>query len=89
MSDTMATAIVAVLVAIPPTLAAIAAYLRSRTNTTEVRSLSSRVNGRLDELLELTRTASYAKGLAAGKLVEFPPRSRPGEDDRPATGDRP
>ena len=47
---------VALIGAVPATLAAAAAFVK-------LRQVESRLDGRLDELLTITRTSSFAKGV--------------------------
>lgn len=60
MSETI---IVAVIAAIPTTLASIAAFLQSRKNTAKLAAIHVEINGRLTQLLELTGKASHAQGM--------------------------
>lgn len=70
MTDTVA---VACLVAIPPTIVALAGLIQTVRNgkkTTEVHNL---VNSRLDELLAATRLLSHAQGMADQRASQKEP----------------
>ena len=56
--------IVAMLVAIPPTLVAMAALIASLRNGKKTDAIHVLMNSRLDELLAATRRSSHAEGVA-------------------------
>jgi hypothetical protein len=56
---------VAVIISIAPTLAACTAAVLGYLNRTRLVKVEKQVNGRLTELLELTRRSSRAEGVKA------------------------
>lgn len=74
LSDPMSVAIASVLIAliagIPAIIAAIAGYrASSKANETnhKVEEVAHRIDGRMDEILELTRKVAHAAGVIEGK----------------------
>lgn len=61
MSDAV---IIAVIVAIPPTIAAIAAFLVSLRNSQKADAIHLLMNSRLDELLSATKILAHAQGVS-------------------------
>jgi hypothetical protein len=59
MTDAVKEALIA---ATPPTLVAIGAVILGWMNKTKLGNVEQKVDGRLTELLELTRKASHAEG---------------------------
>lgn len=59
--------VVAMIVAIPPTLGALLAYFQSRKNTKALDEVHITLNSRLTQLLEQTGKAARAEGKAEGK----------------------
>jgi hypothetical protein len=55
------------LVSIPPTIAALGALLLGWLNSRKLAKVETKVDGRLTELLELTRKSSHAEGVRDGK----------------------
>ncbi len=53
---------------VAPTIAAVAALISSLRNRSKIEQVHLAVNSRLDELLKLTKTSSYAEGKAAGEF---------------------
>ena len=58
---------VALISAIPPTLVALGAVFLGWMNRTKLEDVGQKVDGRLTELLDLTRKASYHEGVADQK----------------------
>lgn len=58
--------LLAAIVAVPPTLAALASLLSSWRNRQAIRQLSKDVDGRLSELLAMERREGYYEGLSDG-----------------------
>jgi hypothetical protein len=58
---------VALIVSIAPTIAALGAVFLGWMNRTKLEDVSMKVDGRLTELLELTRKSSHAEGVADQK----------------------
>ena len=54
---------VAVIAAVPPTLTAIVAVVLGFVNHNKLHDVGLRVDGRLTELLDLTRQSSHAEGV--------------------------
>ncbi len=69
MSDTVLTAII---VAIPPTLVALVAAIKSFRNGAAVEKVHIAINSRMDEMLKLTRTSSHAEGVLEEKKNPTP-----------------
>ena len=59
--------IVAIIVAIPPTLVAILALIQGMKNGRATEEIHLSVNSRMDELLAVTKGESHAEGLAQGR----------------------
>lgn len=59
--------IIAAISAIPPTLIGAAAYIQARKARAQSEETHHAVDGRMDELLELTRESSKAKGVLQQK----------------------
>jgi hypothetical protein len=59
MSDVV---IVAIVAAVPVTIAAILSAWVGLANRSKLGQVETRMDGRLDELLEITRTSSFAAG---------------------------
>ncbi len=57
----------ALIVAIPPTLMALAALIRSIRNGSEIQKVHVLINSRMESLLSLTRISSFAAGEKAEK----------------------
>ena len=79
MSDTI---VLAIIVALPPTivsLAALVASFRGQQQTREeYKQLHIKINSRMDELLDLTKASSRAEGILEGKEGK-----RPIEEEEP------
>jgi hypothetical protein len=58
---------IAIIVAFPPTIAALGAVYVSYLNRSKLGQVEKQMNGRLTELLDLTRKASLAEGIKEGK----------------------
>jgi hypothetical protein len=58
---------VAIIAAIPPTIVALWAVVLGWLNRKKLRDVGQSVDGRLTELLELTRTSSKAEGVLEQK----------------------
>lgn len=63
---------IALIVAIPPTLLALASFMVAVANLLATQSTHKAVNSRLTALLELTARASHAEGVALGKTPDRP-----------------
>ena len=80
-----ATVALAVIAAIPPTLAALAAFIKTIQSREAVSQIAERVNGQMDRLAEKAAEADYVRGeldahRAAGMI---PPATNP-PDEPPA-----
>ena len=71
--------IIAIITAVPPTLAALVSIWVSRINsrklnltTEKLNGISVTIDGRLSELLALTAKSSHAEGVVEGKLPQTP-----------------
>lgn len=58
---------IAIIAALPPTLAAVLAWAGSRRNSRQIQEIHVSVNSRLTELLALTAKSSHAAGEKAEK----------------------
>jgi hypothetical protein len=58
---------VAIIAAVPPTVVALGAVFLGWMNRTKLTDVGQKVDGRLTELLELTRKSSHAEGVRDGK----------------------
>ena len=61
---------VALIVSIAPTLAAIFGMVISIKNRSKLDQLSVNINGRLSELLEVSKRANHAEGMAQERKEE-------------------
>jgi hypothetical protein len=61
---------VALIAAVPPTLVALGALILGVLNRLGLANVSLKIDGRLTELLELTRKASHAEGVREQKQEE-------------------
>ena len=64
--STISTIIIAIIAAIPTTIASIAGLIVSLGNRHHVKALKITVDGRLTELLAVTKAAALAQGTAEG-----------------------
>lgn len=64
MSDAV---IIALIMGIPAMLLALGTFIVSMAGLRRTKTLETRINGRLTELLELTRDSEFAKGLKEGQ----------------------
>jgi hypothetical protein len=82
------TVIIALIVAIPPTIASIAALITSLKNRkkdvesraavkSDIRELTLKVNSRMDELLNTVRSASHAAGREELRLEQKKKKDQP------------
>lgn len=55
----------AIIIAVPPTLAALSSLFVSLVNRKKLQTVHLAMNGRLDELLAITRTLAHTEGMAA------------------------
>lgn len=62
--------IVALIAAVPPTIAAVASLLASRKNKEKIDVLHVRLNSRLDEMIEIVKKSSVAQGRQEQREVQ-------------------
>lgn len=62
--------LIALVVAVPPTAASLMAYVLTRYNSRQIKSLKVDVDGRLGQLIEVTRQAAQSEGEAKGAKDE-------------------
>jgi hypothetical protein len=58
---------IAIIAAVPPTVVALGAVLLGWMNRAKLENVGQKVDGRLTELLDLTRKSSHAEGVAEQK----------------------
>ncbi len=64
MTDATQTALI---VAVPPTILALGSLVRSIKNGKDIKEVHLMINSRMDDLLKLTKSASFAAGEKAEK----------------------
>ena len=69
--------------AIPPTIAAMGALLLGWFNSRKLSKVETKVDGRLTELLELTRKSSTAEGVKQEKERLAPHKVKSTKQERP------
>lgn len=65
--------IVGTVAAVPPTVASVLTYHRTRANTTAVREVSKVVNGQVSELRQTAAELVAAKDATIERLAQIPP----------------
>lgn len=67
MSTVVLTIVISIITAVPPTLAAIFAWMVARKNTRKIQEIHVSLNSRLSQLLDLTAASSHAQGVSDEK----------------------
>jgi len=60
---------IALIVAIPPTIVAVGGLVVSLLNRKQGQKIEFKVDGKMDELLSLTRSGAHAEGIAEGREI--------------------
>jgi len=66
MTDTV---VVAMIVAVPPTLTALAGAILGIINRQKIHEVHGEINSRMEELLALAKKSSHAEGVIEGKQL--------------------
>jgi len=63
--DTFRLVVIAMITAIPPTLAGVAALIVAMRGSQKLTALHLQINSRMDQLLAVSKTAAHAEGVAS------------------------
>jgi cell division protein FtsL len=72
MSTTIASVVIALIVGLPSIIAAIAAYraaVRTEKTGAKVDEVAHRIDGRMDEILELSKRLAHSAGVTEGTAI--------------------